>query len=957
MNHKVFPFERWLWACALIVVWASGCSPELPRTEDGAVTHPSDITDRGPPPSDEATDSRVPPLEDVIVAQDAPAPDAAREDRPRAEDHPFVTTDIGEFSCQVPGFDAGMAPDADGSCEGPPSAPPSREAFVRDWAEAWAVPVTHTSGESPAVDGLGNTFLLNAEPWTDAPWAPDASFPNDVLASSVDADGNLRWVVRTMGAAPVVYALLPTEDGGFAAAFNCAGAVTATPTGLSCGGPAGASLVIARFDASGTLRWSRALGGRSAQFISPLARDDADNLYFVTRQSEARGEVWSVDARGAVRWNQPATPMEGESWRVQAGELQSVSTVGVSLWERPARWSRRSLQGELLGHRLIAFYSDTTRATWAPDGDFYVLHTGIEGREVVLQRLDTCGNVRWRRHVLADGARLFGDRLRADTDGNVCFEVSRVVPPPGHTPRNEVCDDRERRSHFVSAYGPDGAPRALDAESNREVSSWDGLFSAPFPYCPPLNSPRGVSVFARREVSALSAGRRLDVAELVPAVVRFVPRAMLPCAPGQHRCGGRCTDTASDVAHCAACGRGCLFAHGVGRCHGGSCVLMGCQDGFADCNVDPRDGCESDLRASRAHCGACDRPCGAGTCAQGRCLLGASDTAPFASDGHEGAFAPQRDVTLSAGVHQFTTIFIPEGVTVRTDGDGVLELRATGDVDIRGAVDLSGGDGVSPAIGLFPYGGNTGRPGASSARVNGPGGGGAGDVRSVAPTRGAGSGGGAPGRPDSGVACPYSSHSCEVEFRGGVAWGAPYDGFVPEETPWQCEMFRDVEGLSAVRRFRRGIPGGGASIGRAAAGDLGVFTTFGPGSGGGGGPGGGGGGGGGALRITSATVLMIRSTGRVRANGGAGGRNAGPGSGGVVYLAAPEVSVMTGAVVEAVAGGVATSPVTGLGRIRLSVNPAWCSLSGAFNPPLRAGCSPSPDGGIAGFTYVAPWPR
>jgi hypothetical protein len=65
-------------------------------------------------------------------------------------------------------------------------------------------------------------------------------------------------------------------------------------------------------------------------------------------------------------------------------------------------------------------------------------------------------------------------------------------------------------------------------------------------------------------------------------------------------------------------------------------------------------------------------------------------TNPFVSNGADGAFNPTSNVTLAARVYNFTTINIPSGVTVFTNGTGVLELRATGAVTIAGTVDVSG---------------------------------------------------------------------------------------------------------------------------------------------------------------------------------------------------------------------------------------------------------------------------
>ena len=58
-----------------------------------------------------------------------------------------------------------------------------------------------------------------------------------------------------------------------------------------------------------------------------------------------------------------------------------------------------------------------------------------------------------------------------------------------------------------------------------------------------------------------------------------------------------------------------------------------------------------------------------------------------------GEFLRAGDVVLPAGVHEFTTVTIPAGVTVRTDGAGVLELRATGAVSIAGTIALQIGKG------------------------------------------------------------------------------------------------------------------------------------------------------------------------------------------------------------------------------------------------------------------------
>jgi hypothetical protein len=174
--------------------------------------------------------------------------------------------------------------------------------------------------------------------------------------------------------------------------------------------------------------------------------------------------------------------------------------------------------------------------------------------------------------------------------------------------------------------------------------------------------------------------------------------------------------------------------------------------------------------------------------------------------------------------------------------------------------------------------------------------------------------------------------------------------------------------------------GGGGSIGRTAARDLAVRATFYPGSGGGGGgsygvtgtnprldTGCGGGGGGGAVRVESPTRIVVSRGAEVRASGGNGGtgssHSGGGGSGGVIVLAAPSISLFGSLRAMGGAGGARSSTdcgrggAGGLGRIRLSVDPVRCEVTGTSNPPIPTGCAPSPDGGVPGQAYVGVWPN
>jgi hypothetical protein len=71
------------------------------------------------------------------------------------------------------------------------------------------------------------------------------------------------------------------------------------------------------------------------------------------------------------------------------------------------------------------------------------------------------------------------------------------------------------------------------------------------------------------------------------------------------------TNILVDESNCGQCGAACFVDNGVAACSDGSCTddIIQCFDDFADCDLDPVNGCETDLQTSQANCGQCGAAC------------------------------------------------------------------------------------------------------------------------------------------------------------------------------------------------------------------------------------------------------------------------------------------------------------------------------------------------------------
>lgn len=106
------------------------------------------------------------------------------------------------------------------------------------------------------------------------------------------------------------------------------------------------------------------------------------------------------------------------------------------------------------------------------------------------------------------------------------------------------------------------------------------------------------------------------------------------CGVNQTKCGLSCSFLPSDPVNCGKCGHACMpYPSGAVLCVNGLCADPACGAGFADCDDDPKNGCEVDVSGSLINnCGVCGRTCET-ACSAGLCTpiqLATGLVSPFA---------------------------------------------------------------------------------------------------------------------------------------------------------------------------------------------------------------------------------------------------------------------------------------------------------------------------------------
>jgi len=146
-------------------------------------------------------------------------------------------------------------------------------------------------------------------------------------------------------------------------------------------------------------------------------------------------------------------------------------------------------------------------------------------------------------------------------------------------------------------------------------------------------SCNGVDDDCDGSVDGSSADAECVVANAAPACISGRCRVDR-CTDGFGDCDGDptngCEVTLSDTAdHCGSCDTACAPGHGSASCALSSCVFGACDAGYADCDADESNGCETATTADTGNCGGCgtvcDYPGASASCVSGACAMDSCD--------------------------------------------------------------------------------------------------------------------------------------------------------------------------------------------------------------------------------------------------------------------------------------------------------------------------------------------
>lgn len=230
-----------------------------------------------------------------------------------------------------------------------------------DWIQQFGTSSTDYC-ESVSADGLGNVYVSG---YTDGSLGGPSAGARDAFVRKYDAAGVLQWT-RQLGTSG--------RDGSYGVSADGLGNVYISGyTYGDLGGPnaGGDDAFVSKYDAAGTLQWTRQIGTSSADFSGGVSADGLGNVYIC---GHTAGDL--------------AVPTAG----IYDAFVSKYNEAGVLQWTRQFGTSENDFDGGVSADSLGNVYisGDTSGDLGGPNaGD----------RDAFLSKYDDAGTLQWTRQL------------------------------------------------------------------------------------------------------------------------------------------------------------------------------------------------------------------------------------------------------------------------------------------------------------------------------------------------------------------------------------------------------------------------------------------------------------------------------------------------------------------------------------------------------------------------------
>jgi hypothetical protein len=310
------------------------------------------------------------------------------------------------------------------------------DVFLARLNESWTDQLGTSAGDDgrgASADGLGNVYITGS---TAGSLGGTNAGGSDAFISKYDAYGTLLWT-KQLGSSGSDVALGASADG--LGSVYISGFTTGNLDGTNSGGT---DAFISKYDASGTLLWTKQLGTSSGDEARAVSADGLGNVYItgvtfgnLGGSNAGNGDAYisKYDSTGTLLWTQQigtsgqdgcAGVSADGSGNVYISGYTTGSLGGANAGNYDAFISKYDASGALLWTKQIGTSSNDTSNSVSVDGSGNVYISGVTdgglggasagGQDAFLVKYDANGTLLWTRQA---GTSAFDRSNAVSVDG------------------------------------------------------------------------------------------------------------------------------------------------------------------------------------------------------------------------------------------------------------------------------------------------------------------------------------------------------------------------------------------------------------------------------------------------------------------------------------------------------------------------------------------------------------